>query len=53
MEPAGGLGEERLAGMESAEVGDGLVFEMDFDTGTDGVARGGFSVSGEVEGEEV
>lgn len=52
VEPARGLGEEGLSGVEGAEVGDGLVFEVDGDAGADGIARGGFGGAGEVEGEE-
>ena len=51
VEPAGRLGEEGLASMEAAE-DDGLVLQVDFDAGPDGISRGGFSGAGEVEGEE-
>lgn len=53
VKPAGGLGEEGLAGVEGAEVGKGLILKVDFDPGADGVARGGFGGAGQVEGEEV
>lgn len=51
MEPAAGLGEEGLAGVEGAG-DDGLVLEVDFDSGADGIAIGGGAVASEVEGEE-
>jgi len=40
-----------LAGVEGAEE-DGLILEMDFDPGTDGVTIGCFTIAGEVKGEE-
>lgn len=52
MEPAGRLGEEGLSGVKGSDVRDGLAFEVDFDTGSDGVARSGFSSACEVERKE-